>query len=151
MAAIGPPGADAGAAARRPALVFAGGAVGALLRHLLVLPTQPPYGPMLATLVVNVAGAFSLGLLVALLVRCVPDLRRREYLTLLLRTGLLGGFTTYSALGLFGAELVGSGQLWPGIAYAIGTVLLGGLATWAGGRLGGRLGPGGPEPRRVRT
>ena len=151
MAGIGAPDTDAGAGVRRPALVFAGGAVGALLRYLLVLPTQPPYGPMLATLIVNVGGAFALGLLVALLIRRIPDPLRHQDLTLLLRTGLLGGFTTYSALGLFAAELVGSGRLWSGIGYAVGTVLLGGLATWAGGRLGARLGAGGPDPGRVRA
>lgn len=137
MADDTPPGPRSGS--RRLLLVFAGGAVGAVLRYLITLPTPPPYGPMLATLAVNVAGAFALGLLVEVLVRRVPDDDRRSTLTLLLRTGLLGGFTTYSALGLYSAELLRAGGLGLGVGYVVATLVIGAAATGLGGWLGARL------------
>lgn len=47
-------------------------------------------------------------------------------------TGFMGGFTTYSALAADTAGLLGGGRVGVGIAYGLGTVLVGGLATWAG-------------------
>ncbi len=139
MADDTPPGPRSGP--RRLLLIFAGGAVGAVLRYLITLPTSPPYGPMLATFAINVTGAFALGLLVELLLRRVPDDDRRLTLQLLLRTGLLGGFTTYSALGLYGAELLRAGELGFGVGYAAATLVIGAAATCLGGWLGVRLAP----------
>src|SRR5699024_11239433 len=53
-----------------------------------------PVGTFLA----NISGAFLLGLLVESLSRRGADHGRRRDLRLLLGTGLLGGYTTYSAL-----------------------------------------------------
>ena len=74
--------------------VFVGGAVGSLARHLLGL-ALPGLWPVL---VVNVLGSFALGLLLG----SRPEPGRR----LLLGTGFLGGFTTYSA---FAVDVVGAG------------------------------------------
>ena len=118
-------------------LVFVGGAVGALLRYLITVATPPPYGPMVATLIINVVGAFALAVLMEVLVRRVLDPGRHLELRLLLRTGLLGGFTTYSALGLYSAELLRSGLVFVGVGYALATLVLGGVLSHAGGRLAG--------------
>ena len=114
------------------AVVFAGGAVGTAAREALSLAFPPVDGVPYAILVINVVGAFLLGVLLEALVRRGPDHGRRRTLRLLLGTGVLGGFTTYSALAADTAALLGSGAAPAGILYALGTVLIGAVATWAG-------------------
>jgi fluoride exporter len=53
----------------------------------------------LATLLINLAGAFLLGVLLERLGRARGEPQRRRLVRLLAGTGFLGGFTTYSALG----------------------------------------------------
>jgi CrcB protein len=81
---------------------------------------------------INVLGAFLLGVLLQGLSRREPDLGRRRTLRLLLGTGFLGGFTTYSALATDSAALIGNGASGAGVAYALATVLAGAVATWCG-------------------
>lgn len=112
-------------------LVFAGGAAGTALRAGLLL-ALPPSGDLPVTTVgVNVAGSYLLGLLVGALAR-VPDRGRRRSLRLLLGTGFLGGFTTYSTLATDGAVLIGAGLPGAAALYALGTLVLGAAAAWAG-------------------
>ena len=83
---------------RSVALVGVGGFAGATSRYAVAtaLPTAFPWG----TLAVNVAGAFLLGLLVY----GTSELRRiPETARLVVATGFLSSFTTYSA---FAAETV---------------------------------------------
>lgn len=117
------------------AAVAAGGALGSLARYLAVnglaawLGRAFPYG----TLAVNVVGSFLMGLALALLVQ-------RGWLGEPWRTGLmtgvLGGFTTFSA---FAGETLVLAQQRPAAALLnIGlhlTLCL--LAVWAGARLAG--------------
>lgn len=111
--------------------VAAGGAVGTGSRYLITLFVPRWAGIPLATLGINVVGAFLLGLLLELLAshRPVTDWSRR--IRLGLGTGSLGGFTTYSALA---TETVTLGSTHPGLAigYALGTVIIGAAATIAG-------------------
>lgn len=94
----------------RALLVMLGGGIGALLRYAMSLGaarwlgTEFPYG----TLLVNVSGAFAVGLVHELATEplMVPD-----NLRLFLATGMLGGFTTYSAFSYESARLMESG-LW---------------------------------------
>ena len=81
-------------------------------------------------------GAFLLGILLELLSRRGPDHGRRRALRLFLGTGLLGGFTTYSALANDTAVLVASGNAVAGISYGLGTLFVGALAAWGGIALG---------------
>ena len=114
------------------AVVLAGGTAGAAAREALTL-ALPTTGAIPWTILgINLLGAFLLGLLLDALARRGPDRGRRRTVRLLLGTGLLGGFTTYSALAVRAAELLGAGEVGAGLAYGLGTVLLGGLATWAG-------------------
>ncbi|MGB3147748.1 MAG: fluoride efflux transporter CrcB [Paracoccaceae bacterium] len=93
--------------------VALGGAVGSVLRYLTSLLVGAP----LATLVVNVVGSFAMGLLFILLAS-------RTQLPPLLMTGLLGGFTTFSAFSLDALRLWQAGQAGQAALYVVGTVTL---------------------------
>ena len=114
------------------ALVFAGGTIGTGLRQLLVLLVPPVDGVPVVIVGINVVGAFLLGLLLAALTRRGPDEGARLRVRLLLGTGVLGGFTTYSALATDTTVLLTGGAVGPALLYALGTVLIGGLASWLG-------------------
>ena len=83
-------------------------------------------------LIANLAGAFALGVLLEALVRRGADHGGRRIVRLTLGTGFLGGFTTYSALATDTAALWGAGGASLGTVYAVGSVLVGALATAAG-------------------
>ena len=121
------------------ALVFAGGTAGVLAREALVIVLPDIEGLPIAVLVANVAGALLLGVLLTALAAGEETSARRT-LRLLFGTGLLGGFTTYSALAQAVALLTIDGSAGLAIAYGLGTVVLGGLATWLGIALGAVLG-----------
>ncbi|MDQ1531856.1 MAG: fluoride exporter [Microbacteriaceae bacterium] len=116
-------------------LVFLGGTVGTALRAAVGLVVPPIAGVPWATVAINALGAFALGLLLAALVRH-PDHGRGPTLRLLLGTGLLGGFTTYSALAVDTAGLLGQGRVLEGVAYGLGTLVAGLLGAWSGLLLG---------------
>lgn len=127
----------------RPAnlgLVFAGGAVGVLVREALMLGVPDLVCMPMAVLLANLIGAFLLGLLLEALAVRAPETSRHRALRLLLGTGMLGGFTTYSALAQTVALLGIGGAAGIAFAYGLGTVVLGGLAAWLGIPVGGALG-----------
>lgn len=113
-------------------LVFLGGCTGTGARVMLTDAMPLVGGVPAVTVGINVIGAFFLGLLLEALIRRGPDTRAPRSLRLLLGTGFLGGFTTYSALSLDTAVLLTEGR--PGLAalYGLGSVVLGLLAA-AGG------------------
>ncbi|MGN6742767.1 MAG: fluoride efflux transporter FluC [Amnibacterium sp.] len=119
------------------AAVFAGGAVGTALRAGIGALVPPVDSVPLATIGINVLGAFALGLLLAVLGRRGPDLGGRRALRLTVGTGVLGGFTTFSALAVDTAGLLQRGQVLEGLLYVAGTVLPGLPAPAARTRLGG--------------
>ncbi|MBX6391411.1 MAG: CrcB family protein [Frankia sp.] len=102
------------------AVVAAGGVVGACLRYgaQLAWPT-PPGGFPWATFAVNTAGAAAIGALTALLDRlAAPHPLARPFLV----TGILGGFTTFSAYAVDGYTLLDGGHPATALAYLAGTV-----------------------------
>ena len=118
-------------------LVFLGGTVGTALRAALELALPPvdlASGARLplTTLGINLLGALLLGLLLEALGRGGLDADGRRTARVLLGTGLLGGFTTYSALATDSVVLLQGGAVEVALAYMVGTVLFGGLATWLG-------------------
>lgn len=128
-----PPASGAGhLRASAVALVLVGGTLGTAAREAVSLVLPPVDGVPLGTLVVNLLGAFLLGVLLDSLARRGPDLGARRAGRLLLGTGALGGFTTYSALAVDTATLLGDGRTAAAAAYALGTLLVGALATGAG-------------------
>ena len=113
-------------------LVGLGGALGTAGREGLGL-VIPTLGVVpLSTWCVNVAGAFLLGMFLEALSRRGPDEGRRRSVRLLVGTGFLGGFTTYSALATETGLLLNTGSVGWAIGYSVGTVVLGGLASWLG-------------------
>lgn len=126
-------------------LVFAGGTAGTLTRFGLAEVIPTPAGLPLGILLINVSGAFALGLLLEALARRGPDVGRRRVWRLLLGTGFLGGFTTYSALAVDSALLIGDGRVLAGLSYLAGSVVSGFCATAAGFATARRLGPGLPD------
>jgi CrcB protein len=119
-------------------VVWVGGAAGTAARYLLSRAVPSFAGVPVATLVINVAGAFALGVLLEGLTRRGPDQGARRVLRLLLGTGFLGGFTTYSALAVDTDSLLRGGQVGHAIGYAGVTLLVGGAASLAGITLAGR-------------
>lgn len=101
-------------------LVAAGGALGSVLRYLVAVAFLG-WGWPWGTLIVNVAGSFAMGVLAAF---ALPDSWR-----LLLMTGVLGGFTTFSAFSLDTAMLWERSP-WEGAAY-VGLTLVLGLSAFA--------------------
>ena len=85
-----------------------------------------------ATFSVNVVGALLLGVLIEALSRRGPDVGVRQRLRLFLGTGFLGAFTTYSTLAVDTDLLLRDGYASVAVLYAVGTVVVGFLATWFG-------------------
>jgi len=114
--------------------VAAGGAVGALLRAGVSVAMAGRTDWPAATLLVNLTGAFALGLLLAVTARR-PG--RADASVAFFGTGLLGAYTTFSALAVETVDLLGRHPL-GGLAYAVVSVAGGLLAAHAGRRSGAR-------------
>ena len=120
-------------------LVALGGALGTGIREALALAWPAPAGGLPVTiLAINLVGAFVLGTLLEALARRGPDEGRRRGIRLLVGTGVLGGFTTYSALATDTAVLTGS-ALGLALAYAALSIAVGAVASLAGIATGGAL------------
>ena len=113
-------------------LVALGGALGAGLRHgagLLALRHLPAGWPW-ATGTVNIAGCLAMGLLAGWLATRAEGAGQEA--RLFLATGLLGGFTTFSAFSLELANFLRSGDLAKAAAYAALSVITCVAALFAG-------------------
>jgi CrcB protein len=103
---------------------------GGILRYLCSGAVQArffssfPYG----TLVVNILGCFAIGMVFALSNRgnLSPEWR------LFLATGVLGGFTTYSAFSNETFGMIRDGQFLPALLYVGASIFLGLFATFLG-------------------
>ena len=118
-------------------IVGLGGFVGSIARYQLgaiVWHHSLPWRFPIATFCINVLGCFVLGALSGLAGR---HLFFSAEIRLLLFTGLLGGFTTFSAFAAEGVNLIRRGELAIAFAYAALSVLCGFVAVWAGMRLCG--------------
>lgn len=113
-------------------LALLGGSLGTAARESLSLAIPDLAGIPVAIFGINILGAFCLGLLLACLARLGPDAGIRQRIRITAGTGFMGGFTTYSALATDTASLLGEGRIGAGLTYGLATVVIGGLATWAG-------------------
>ena len=114
-------------------LVFVGGGIGATLRHGVNVASAAwlgvnfPWG----TMIVNVVGSFVIGALAAWLA-FRGDALWTQPLRLFLATGILGGFTTFSAFSLDFALLFERGEIAQSILYVVVSVGLSLVAIFAG-------------------
>ena len=121
-------------------LVFLGGGLGSVGRWLVGLGAARAFGAAFpfGTLVVNVAGCLAMGVLARLI---LPDAGGQSA-RLLMMTGVLGGFTTFSAFALDAAALWAGGATAKAVGYVILSVGLSlgavGAGLWIGGALGAR-------------
>ena len=108
--------------------VFLGGGLGALLRFLAGKASVAWFGAAFpwGTLLVNVTGSLAIGLAIGWLAGTSADMR------LFLVTGVLGGYTTFSAFSLDALALWQRGE--PGMAalYVLASVALSLAAVAAG-------------------
>lgn len=110
--------------------VALGGAAGSLARYGLVsLLRRADLSPLWGTLAVNVAGSFAIG---AVWAWCLARPDTPDWVRLGLMTGLLGGFTTLSAVSLETLQLLQGGAAGAALANAAANVALGLLACAAG-------------------
>ena len=112
-------------------IVFFGAGIGGALRHGVNLSAARLFGLgfPLGTIIVNVAGSLLMGLLAGYFAfrTGVP-----QHMRLFLTTGILGGFTTFSAFSLDAALLMERHAYWSAAAYILGSVILSLVALFAG-------------------
>ena len=117
--------------------VFVGGLIGTTLRVLIDLALPHDLSAFAhGTLLVNVTGSFVLGLFVAALWPRVPG-----WVRVGLGPGILGSFTTFSALAVSVVALARTGEIAVALLSIVLSIGFGMLAAWAGLALGARLGP----------
>ncbi len=102
--------------------VAIGGAIGASGRYLVGMAVAFPIG----TLAVNVVGSFLMGVAFVVLAEKGMD----RWMPLIM-TGILGGFTTFSAFSLDALRLYEAGRVGAAGGYILASVLLSLLALFA--------------------
>ncbi|HVZ13372.1 MAG TPA: fluoride efflux transporter CrcB [Bauldia sp.] len=114
-------------------LVFVGGGIGSIVRHGFnvgigrLWPNDFPA----ATLIINVLGSFTMGVVVAWFAfRSTGGLS--QHARLFLTTGFLGGFTTFSTFSLDAATLIERDAYLTAAGYVVGSVGLGLLGLFVG-------------------
>ncbi|MES2196205.1 MAG: fluoride efflux transporter CrcB [Pseudomonadota bacterium] len=112
-------------------LVFLGGGIGASLRHTVNmlsargLGTAFPWG----TFIINISGSLVMGLIAGYL---AFKGGASQPWRLFLMTGILGGYTTFSAFSLDAALLYERGEIASALVYVLGSVVLSIAGLFAG-------------------
>jgi fluoride exporter len=118
--------------------VALGGASGAVLRLLVSAAIGAHHLFPWATLAINIAGSFAIGLLWG---GYAQTEWFQQWGRMLLVVGLLGGFTTFSAFSLETMNLLQSGRIASGFSYVLASMLGCLLSVFLGERLGQMLVP----------
>jgi fluoride exporter len=112
-------------------LVFIGGGLGSSLRHTInmvstrYLGTAFPYH----TFIINITGSIVMGLIAGYLAFKGDAAQSWR---LFLMTGILGGYTTFSAFSLDTAMLYERGEVGLAVAYVLGSVVISIAGLFAG-------------------
>ncbi len=114
------------------AVVFAGSGIGGVLRHLVnrAVPLSIATHFPMATLLVNVFGSLAMGMIAGWF--ALRGVGPSQTLRLFLTTGVLGGFTTFSAFSLDTALLWERGDVAATAIYVLGSVLVSIACVFAG-------------------
>ena len=108
-------------------VVALGGGIGACLRYLIgLIPLKDPFTFPVKTLFINILGCFVIGLIAAIAAK-TTSLSPRT--VLFIKTGLCGGFTTFSTFALETETLLKTGHIGLAVLYVALSVVVGvGLA-----------------------
>lgn len=99
-----------------------GGFVGAVLRYLVGLIPISEHGFPVKTLIINILGCFAIGVISAAGAKLSPNM------TLFLKTGICGGFTTFSTFALETSGLINHQSTFSAVVYMTLSLILGVLA-----------------------
>ena len=104
-------------------IVFLGAGIGGALRHAVNVAAVrlAGYGFPFGTMVVNIAGSLAMGLLAGYFAYRTGI---NQHVRLFLTTGVLGGFTTFSAFSLDAAVLIERHNYGAAAAYVLGSVAI---------------------------
>lgn len=108
--------------------VGAGGFIGAVLRYLLGLVPLKTDLPI-KTLAVNIIGCFAIGIIAGLAEKPLAEYPR---LTLFLKVGICGGFTTFSSFALETVDLMSGSRYAAAVAYSLASLVIGCAAVFLG-------------------
>jgi CrcB protein len=112
-------------------IVFLGGGLGAALRHGINLTSARAFGTVFpyGTLLINITGSMLMGLVAAWFAfKGDASQNWRLFLT----TGILGGYTTFSAFSLDAALLYERGEVSAAAIYVVASVALSIAGLFAG-------------------
>ncbi|MCI5910699.1 MAG: fluoride efflux transporter CrcB [Oscillospiraceae bacterium] len=108
-------------------IVGLGGALGAVMRYLIgLIPFNPDNGFPIKTFIINVVGAFVIGIVAALAAKNAMNPK----LVLFLKVGICGGFTTFSSFALETDRLLMKGQSFTAVLYVLLSIFAGVLAVF---------------------
>lgn len=106
-----------------------GGFLGAVCRYLVgLIPLEPESGFPIKTLLINVVGAFAIGVITALAAKYHAS---DSGWVLFLKTGVCGGFTTFSTFAYEAADLMQNQKPGTALVYMICSMCFGVLAVFA--------------------
>lgn len=106
-----------------------GGFIGSVMRYLIgLIPIKTTSGFPIITLCINIIGAFLIGIISALALKKSIN----PNIVLLLKTGICGGFTTFSTFALESVTLHKNGNTTLSILYIVLSILLGVIAVVCG-------------------
>lgn len=107
-----------------------GGFIGSVLRYLAgLIPFRKSSGFPINTLLINILGAFLIGIIVAVFSK---NANLDKKLLLMLKVGICGGFTTFSSFALESLDLIKAGNWFLAVLYVVLSSVLGIAAVYFG-------------------
>ena len=107
-----------------------GGFIGSVMRYLIgLVPIKDSGGFPVKTFIINILGAFLIGVIVSLAARN-KDIDPK--IVLMLKVGVCGGFTTFSTFAYEMSGLLSGHNIFTGIVYAALSIILGIIAVYLG-------------------
>jgi CrcB protein len=111
--------------------ISAGGLLGANARYLIGLWASDRWGSIFpwGTLLINVSGCFVIGFYLTLVTERFAG---RATTRLLVATGFLGAYTTFSTFSYETARLIQTGEVWRALSYVAASLVFGLVAVGVG-------------------